>query len=270
MYICVNGVFVPAVKLPEVLQVYSHNLIHFIDQDNLDPTSYLSLPRFIGTISGVSYRSRKFAICTAHQIWRDDEEEIINPRIGFKEEIGTGYIGSNSLSYYNLDDPATESNLPTHDVCVFDFTKQVLEHPKISHKFFNLSSDKFLSNGDDIIMYFICGYIYSPEDYNYSDHDGIVDEVKIVTKYTQVWCNPVPHDTHSSLGMCKQIHDYNFDPDGFSGAPVFAIVIENYQPTIKFAGIVTEFNVWKEKSRTIHFVKYNVVRELLDYAANKY
>lgn len=271
LYICVNGVLVPAVKLPEVLQQYCHNLIHFaVSEDDLDPKNYESLPRFSGSVTGLSYRNKKFIVCTAHQIWRDEEDELISPRIGFKEEVGMGYIGSNSLSYYSLEDPSKESNLPTHDVCVFDFSKQVIDHPKVSHKFFNLSSEKFLNNGDDVIMYLICGYISSDTDYKIDDSDGTIRNVNVILKYTQVWCKPVFEDIYYSLGKCMQIHNCNFDPDGFSGAPVFSIVIENYQPKIKFAGIVTKFNVWQEKNRMIHFVKANVVRELLDYAANKY
>ena len=267
LYICLNGVLVPAMKLPEVLQQYCHNLIHFaVSEDDLDPKNYESLPRFSGSITGLSYRNKKFAVCTAHQIWRDEEDELISPRIGFKEEVGMGYIGSNSPLYYSLEDPNKESKLPTHDVCVFDFSKQVIDHPKVSHKFFNLSSDKFLGNGDNVIMYLICGYISSDTDYQLDDPEGVVRNVSVVTKHTQIWCKPVVEDVYCGFGKCKQMHIYNFDPDGFSGAPVFAIVVENHQPTIKFAGVVTKFNVWKEKNRLIHFVKANVVRELLDYS----
>ena len=269
LYICVNGVLVPAVKLPEVLQQYCHNLIHFsVNEDDLDPKDYQSLPRFSGSITGISYRTKKFAVCTAHQVWRDDEEELVSARIGFKEDVGMGYIGSNSLSYYSLKDPATESKLPTHDVCIFDFSKQVLEHPTVSHKFFSLPSDKFLNNGDNVVMYLICGHISSETDYRIDDSEGVVGNVNVVTRYTQIWCNPVSPSVYSDLGMCTQMHNYNFDPDGFSGAPVFAIVVESYQPKIKFAGIVTKFNIWKERNRMVHFVKANVVRELLDHAAN--
>lgn len=269
LYICLNGVLVPAVKLPEILQEYCHNLIHFsVNEDELDPTDHGSLPRLSGSITGLSYGNRKFAVCTAHQIWRDNENELISARIGFKEEVGMGYIGSSALSYYSLDDPAKESKLPTHDVCIFDFSKQVLEHPIVSHKFLNLSSDRFLNNGDDVIMHLICGHISSDTDYIVDDIGGVVRHVNIVTKYTQIWCNPVAEDIYSGLGKCTQMHNHKFDPDGFSGAPVFSIVLENYQPVIKFAGIVTEFNVWQEKNRVIHFVKANVVRELLDYAIN--
>lgn len=267
VYVSINGILVPIVKLPEYLQQYSHNLFFLhVKDDNSGLDENSCYPGFGGSVAGLAYKNRMFGVCTAHQIWDEKGGNSIScVYLGFKERAGMGYIGPDSLSYYGLSAPARHSGLDEYDVCAFDFTSQVSNNSRFSHTFYNLTEDRFLNFHDDVILYLLCGYPHSHRSLDIEHFDDLsIKKVSAVTRWVQVWCKPIYEDLHAPIAICRQLNDSNYDPVGISGSPVFAIVLENFQLLVKFAGIAIQSNAWQKKNRIVKFVKFKIIKDLLN------
>ena len=272
----VNGLLTPVNSIPSILQEYCHNLV----SPNFDVTKKVknpdfAYPSYMGSATGLNYRGEMLVACTVHQVWPEDiKHKLENPSIHFKREEGIEFIGPGMLSCFK----EKNSNLPMksdeHDVCVFNFTKNISGEPSYSRRFFNLDDNTFLRDKDKVLAYVICGYPCDHIGYDVPSEDDIMSDnligkINIVTRYTQAVCEPTPYPADSNVGMCKHESKISYHPSGFSGGPVFAVTYARPSSlTVKFAGVVTKFNVKKKKNRSVHFIKSDVVRSLLDHSAD--
>ena len=271
-----NGLLTPVNSIPSILQEYCHNLV----SPNFDVAKKVkepdfSYPSYMGSITGLNYRGEMLAACTVHQLWpEDNKQKLESPGIHFKKEKGTEFIGPGMLSYFKEEDSSLPMKSDEHDVCVFNFTKTISADPNYSRRFFHLDDNTFLRDKDKVLAYVICGYPSSHIDYDVPSEDDVVSDnlvgkINIITRYTQAACEPTPYPANSNVGMCKHESEFNFDPDGFSGGPVFAITYARPSSlTVKFAGVATKFNIMQKKNRIVHFIKSSTVRNLLDHSAD--
>ena len=271
-----NGVLTPVNSIPSILQEYCHNLVspNFDVREKVKEPDF-TYPSYMGSVTGLNYRGEMLAACTVHQVWPEDiEHKLENPGIHFKKGKGTEFIGPGMLSYFKEKDSDLPMKSHEHDVCVFNFTKNISSEHSYSRRFFYLGDNTFLRNKDKVLAYVICGYPCDHIGYDVPNEDDIMSDnfigkINIVTRYTQAVCEPTPYPVNSNIGICKHDSEISYHPDGFSGGPVFAITYTRPSSlTVKFAGVVTKFNVMKKKSRSVHFIKSDVVRNLLDHSAD--
>ena len=271
-----NGVLTPVNSIRSILQEYCHNLV----SPNFDVTEKVKEPDFAypsyrGSATGLIYRGEMLIACTVHQVWPEDRKhKLENPGIHFKKGEGTEFIGLGMSSYFKEKHSDLPINSDEHDVCVFNLTKYILTSPSYSRRFFHLDDNTFLRDKDKVFAYVICGYPCDHISYDVPNEDDImsdnlVGKIKIVTRYTQVVCEPIPYPANSNVGMCRHEPEISYHPDGFSGGPVFAIAYARPSSlTVKFAGITAKIDVMKKKNRIVHFIKSNVIRNLLNHSAD--
>ena len=273
MYVNNNGLLTKIESIPKILQEYCHNLtLH----DWLDPN-----PAGIGhrgSATGVRYRGAILVACTAHQIWPKDQKVSLLDSVGlsFSKETGIESISPKSFSYYNKSGTEYPAESDEKDACVLNFTTRFLENPKYLRRFFNLDKNSFLQGKDKVLAYVICGYPLENIEIDFegvedTKSDNVIWKSNIITGYTQVLCEPVPQRPESNIGICKQVSDFNFDQNGFSGGPVFAIAYEHpHKLVIKLAGITIKFNGMQQKNQLVHFVKPEILMNLFDHSVDAF
>lgn len=271
IYVDNNGLLTKIESISKILQKYCHKLtLH----DWLDPN-----PAGVGhqgSATGVNYRGAMLVACTAHQIWPKNQKVNLQDSVGlsFSKEIGIESISPKSFSYYNKSGTEYPVESDEKDACVLNFTTNILENPKYSRRFFNLDNNRFLRDSDKVFAYVICGYPLESIEIDFegiedAESDNMIWKSNITTGYTQILCEPVPQRPESNIGVCKQVSNFNFDPNGFSGGPVFAIAYERpHRLVIKLAGITIKFNDMQQINRLAHFVKSEVLMNLFDHSVD--
>ena len=139
------------------------------------------------------------------------------------------------------------------DLCAFDFSTQVSENPVLAQRFFQINSDDILNDEDDIIAYLAYGCPFADQKYN------IVDENHLGILIRSMTCEAFDQPTDSSLGCCRLLSPMDFDPNGLSGGPVFATVIQGSEIILKFAGVIN-----RSGNGLIYFIKAKSVLNLLN------
>lgn len=274
--VSVNHRRVIATEMPEVMKKFCHPLAFLpLSEDRRDIAGGTNPPFLRGSVTALSYRGMRFGVCTAHQIHDDrGEDHAMNACFAFKSGDLVEYIGPRKINFFG-ESLKSASAVEEADFCVMDFSNTPAKKQKFTKKFLRLFGNSFLDDNDNIIMYLVCGHLndkmqYEPSDDYYYDSASrvLTGRLKIVAKQMQIWGAPVDQGTNLFWRRCKQRNDHDYDPDGFSGGPVFAFVYESGKVVAKFAGITTQVDRFKLKDRPIQFIKSSLVRQLMDQAAN--
>jgi hypothetical protein len=237
----VNGVLVPAASLQSCLNRFVSNLAVWTD----DPNYNIQLP---GSATGIDYRGSKYIVCTMHQI-----KGLVVEKPGILLPSKGSYLSSAGYFYLSSSDPS--NNDDSHDLIAYDFTDQADKIAGLSGRFFKLSADGALEEKEDIVAYLAYGYPSADQRYEVDDanHLGLVSR--------SMTCDPVETPSASPLGECRLALPQEFDMDGLSGGAVFASIASGGDMVVKLAGIIN-----RAGNGTIHFIKAEVVRNLLDRA----
>ena len=137
-----------------------------------------------------------------------------------------------SAGYTRFGVPDDSLQNDKYDLYAFDFTPQTKDNQELAQRFFRLNSCHFLSDKDNVVIYFAYGCPFADQEYN------IVDENHVGAVMRSMTCKPQPQYSDEDLGLCRTISAMNFDPNGLSGGPVFAIVRQRSEVVLKFAGII--------------------------------
>ena len=263
-----------ATEMPDVMKGFCHPLAFLpLSEDRRDIADGVNPPFLRGSVTALSYRGMRFGVCTAHQIHDNQgEDHAMNACFAFKSDDSVKYIGPSRILFFGQSIKSA-SMVEEADFCLMDFSSTPAKGQKFTKKFLRLYNNSFLEDGDNVIMYLICGHLnekmqYEPsDDYYYDSASGVLTgKLKIIAKQMQVWGDPVDQETSSFLRRCRQRNDYDYDPDGFSGGPVFAFVNESGRIVTKFAGVTTQADRFKLKDRTIQFIESSRIRQLMDQA----
>lgn len=92
---------------------------------------------------------------------------------------------------------------------------------------------------------------------------NIVDDNRVGMVIRSMICEPIGQPSDQSLGRCKLKSPMDFNPNGLSGGPVFATVVQNSDIVLKFAGIIN-----RSGNGYIHFIKGQAVLNLLELSFN--
>jgi hypothetical protein len=237
----VNGVLVPATGLQSCLNRFASNLAVWTD----DPNYKIQL---LGSATGIDYCGSKFIVCTKHQI-----KGLVVEKPGILLPSNGSYLSAAGYFHISSSDPA--NNDDNHDLIAYDFTDQADKIAGLSGRFFQLSADGILQEKEDIVAYLAYGCPSADQRYEVDDEN----RVGLVSR--SMTCDPVETPSASLLGECRLASPEEFDMDGLSGGPVFASIASGGDMVVKLAGIIN-----RAGSGTIHFIKANVVRNLLDRA----
>lgn len=240
----VHDLFVPASALQSRLHRFGQNLVLFTHVEDYEV-------QLIGSATGLYYRGTKFLVCTAHQV-----NDVSGQDVGIIVPVKNNYISS--AGYTRFRAPGSPRESDAEDLCAFDFTPQTTENPELAQRFFRLGSDDFLNDEDDVVAYLAYGCPFADQKYN------IVDENHVGTVIRSMTCEPQGQPSDPALGLCRLLSPMDFDPNGLSGGPVFATVLQGIEVVLKFAGIIN-----RSGNGLVHFIKAKAVRNLLDLSVEQ-
>jgi hypothetical protein len=240
----VHGVFVPADALQPRLHKFGQNLVLFTHIEDYEI-------QLIGSATGLDYRASKLLVCTAHQVKNVSEEDV-----GIIVPTKNYYISSAGYTQFGATGAPHESD--AQDLCAFDFTSQATANPVLAQRFFQVGSDGFLNDEDDVIAYLAYGCPFADQKYN------IVDDNHMGAVIRSMTCEPQSQPSDPALGLCRLLSSMDFDPDGLSGGPVFGTVLQGPGFVLKFAGIIN-----RSGNGLVHFIKAKAVQNLLDLSVGQ-
>ena len=240
----VHQVLVPANALQSRLHKFGQNLVRYTNDNDYEI-------QLIGSATGLVYRDVSFLLCTAHQVKDIPEEDI-----GVILQAESRYISSAGFLRFRDTDVPRQSD--AEDLCAFDFTEQANADQQLSQRFFRVRPMDFLSDEDRVVVYLAYGCAFDDQRYNVSD------EKHLGTVIRSMACEPQDQPTDPALGVCRLYSQMDFDPNGLSGGPVFATVLQDQEIVLKFAGIIN-----RSGNGLIHFIKAKAVRNLLDLSFNQ-
>jgi hypothetical protein len=241
----VHGLFVRANELQSRLHKFAHILAEFTNVEGYEV-------RLIGSATGLDYYGNKLLVCTAHQL-----NDVSGQDVGIVIAEQDQYVSSAGYTRFRASDSPRESD--AEDLCAFDFTPQTNDNPRIAQRFFRLGSRDFLNDEDNVIAYLAYGCPFADQKYN------LVDEKHLGIMIRSMTCEPQGNHSDPALGLCRLLSLMDFDPNGLSGGPVFATVLEGPEIVLRFAGIIN-----RSSNGLVHFIKANVMRNLLDLSVDQH
>lgn len=235
----VHDLLIPANSLQSRLHVFAQNLVRF--------THTTDYPvQLIGSATGLDYRGNRFLICTAHQVKGVPGEDV---GILFLEK--QNYISSAGYTQYSASDAPAESDAV--DLCLFDFTEQTAVNPTLARRFFRLGNDDSLRDEDNVLGYLAYGCPFGDQTYDIYENNHVGTVIRSMA------CDPEQQPSDSAIGACRLLSPMDFDPNGLSGGPVFATVLQGSDIVLKLGGIIN-----RSGNRIIHFIKAKSLQRLLD------
>ena len=238
----VQGVFVPASSLQSRLHRFSRNLAVYTHVAGYEV-------QLIGSATGLRYGTHNFFVATAHQVEGRPFEDIGIMVPGEKGSFIT------SAGLMRLVPPDLQQDTDAYDLVVLDYTPQSVESPQLDQMFFRLNKETMLDDDDDVIACLAYGCPFIDQKYH------IVDDNKLGTVTRSLTCKPSSQPLDLALAQCRTLQPMNFDPNGLSGGPVFASVLQGSEIVVKFAGVINRAGAGK-----IHYIKARVVAQLLNKA----
>lgn len=240
----VHDLFIPANSLQSRLNKFAQSLVQFTGFEGYEV-------QLIGSATGLCYRGANFLVCTAHQL-----KEVSMQHVGIIVPGENRYISSaGHIGFRAPDGPQPDD---AKDLCAFDFTPQMTSNKELVEHFFRLDPDDFMNDEDDVVAYLAYGCPFADQKYN------IVDENHVGIVIRSMTCRPEDHPPDPALALCRSLAPMDFNPNGLSGGPVFATVLQGSEVVLKFAGIIN-----RAGSGLIHFIKAKVVQSLLDLSAEQ-
>lgn len=264
-----NNILVPINSVPNITHQYCNQLYFVNPNENRDGYYYLPngevYPFSIGgSMTGIEYKGRKLFIFSRHQV-SERFENLEDICVGFnvrgidragRSRRGIFYAEADSYFFYK-DERSDQS-----DVFICDFTNILSKYISntyitIRHKFFHISNENIVNDFDNANFCIAHGY---PYEYLKDDGNHKVD--------INAWCNPIEEERANPIGSCEIIYKSDFDADGVSGGPVFAIT--NMQNgcgygRLKFAGIIIKGD-WKYNRKRLEYIKADALRDIVEYS----
>jgi hypothetical protein len=200
----------------------------------------------MGSATGISYRGKKLLVSTAHQL-----KGIPEQAVGVVNLDKNTYVSSAGISRYLSTGGPPDND--ARDLCVFEFTEQVLQNLNLQRRFFTLNADKLLEDRDEVLGYLAYGCPFGDQNYDLYENNHLGTVIRSMV------CDLDQQPADTALGACRTLAPMAFDPNGLSGGPEFAIVLERSELVLKFAGIIN-----RAGGGIIRFIRAKVVQQLLD------
>lgn len=234
----VNGLFVRSTEIQSRLVKFGRNLVRYTHLTDYEL-------QLIGSAAALRYRGQNFVVSTAHQLRNVDERDV-----------GVVIAGENkyvsSAGFVRLEEKSTVRDDDGSDLVAFHFTEQVKVGTVPASHFFNLSADNVLGENSDVVAFLGFGCPFCDQKYHVADANHLGTAVRAIT------LEPDKDPADRTLGACRLIGEMDFDPNGLSGGPMFAVVMENAKLILKFAGIINRAGGGK-----VHFIKARMLLRLL-------
>lgn len=237
----VNGLFVPAQAVQNMLGHYSFNLFVWAHHD-------IFKVNLLGSATPLFYRGHYLVLCTGHQIRNVDPKDV-----SMLTEDGEFAVTSSGYRAPLIGPEGMNCDL--QDIVVFIFDDACKEHPSLRRRFFKLEDFPPDCCSDDIVTVLNYGYPSQDQLYELDDknHLGLRRRSTTLTVQSQ------PQD--QTLLNLKPLQNLTFDPDGLSGGPNFIIQKSGKYFTAFFAGVTV-----RGGRNNIYIVKSRDIKGLLDAA----
>jgi hypothetical protein len=181
-----------------------------------------------GSITKVKYRDRYFALISEHQItkgqYSPDDLIVLNP---YNRLLCT----SGAYYYQKTDEPGAVHQ----DLLIFEFTEPVKSGDLPSHFWYNIDKNKPFYKKPMPARLICIGY---PSEVNNIDFDTPRYDAKAVA----VSGTPVRSSLRQRISFVPDDAPI-YDPQGMSGGGVFALSVQNFEPHVFFAGLLTNASV---------------------------
>lgn len=234
----VGRLFVPANSLSNALFRYVEPALFFSDLDY--PYEFTKS----GSLTRVKYNDRYFALVCAHQVtavgYNYDQLFLRDPR------SNTLLSSHEAFSQTDLQDAREDL-----DLLVFEFTQIVDAGDLPSNFWYDLDLERKWERLPLPNRVLCIGY---PSEVNAIDYELPRYAAKAVT----VWGRPAKSALSRRVAFTPESSPI-YDPAGMSGGAVFAITIEENEPLVFFAGLLTEAT-----KSVFNFVSATRVRRVLD------
>lgn len=250
-----NGKSVSDKSILGMLTSYCHHapIIPF-DEIISNPDQYDKLRikyNLYGTMTGILYRGKNIALFTGSQA---NNNKLGNRISDVALMSGKSNIEHHRAKKYQYYSTVVEKWM---DICALDFTHYLKVDPGIADGFFPLSKNSCASDSDRIGVYVAFGYPEDEQEYILRSKGRI----RLNTVLRSI--GAVFNDDHkSSVGKITGISDIDYDPKGMEGGPVFAVVYRDNGFVLKFAGIVSSTDNYKNGEIT--FIRVNAMIDILN------
>jgi hypothetical protein len=138
------------------------------------------------------------------------------------------------------------------DICGFGFASPVREFPEIAARFFHVNAENVLLNGNNILYMYCYGYPFS--DQHFDVYEGNIIELRDRAIMLE---SPSP-SADPCLWTARSITTFDFNPNGMSGGPVFAICSEVDGARVRFAGTIC-----RAGNGFVHFIRSEAIMRFL-------
>ena len=202
-------------------------------------------------MTGILYRGKNIALFTGSQANNSELGNRIPDVALMSGKANIKYHRARKYQYYGK---ITDEWM---DTCALDFTHYVRADPDIADGFFPLSDNNCVSDSDRVGVYVVFGYPEDEQEYILKSKGKI--RLNAVLKSIGAMFND---DHKSSIGKITSISDIGYDPKGMEGGPVFAVVYRDSGLVLKFAGIVS--NTDNYKNGEITFIRVNSMIDILN------
>ncbi|MFN3970900.1 MAG: hypothetical protein ACK4L4_05925 [Gemmobacter sp.] len=237
----VHGLFVPANALHSRLHRFCHNLARYTHISEFQI-------QLIGSATALQYKGNFFLVSTLHQL-----RNLPLNDVGILVRDRRSLITSSGYTRWDIPSIAVDSDAT--DLCAFNFSEQVDSLPSLKQGFFHFSEETIQSDEHEVTAYLAYGCPFEDQRYE------IPDENHLGTVTRSITCEPLPDPSDDAIRRCKTMSEMNFDPNGLSGGPAFAINLQNLEFQLRFAGVIN-----RAGNGIIHFIKASEVQRLLDLA----
>ena len=200
-----NGLFIPGRLVEDLFSKYCTALGYWTDNDEWP----VVIP---GSATLIKYRGRYMMACTRHQLSLLEDPEgicIILPENGKSRCITSG----GSISFIN------EMNDGDHnEIALFDFTEPAMAEPDLRPNFLDFRGQHPSFPADHVVGVITYGYPFEGREIDYEGGKLGLVKRKVVCKYEGQGSDDAVH-------IIKPVVPLTFSPDGISGGPAFAIIM---------------------------------------------
>ncbi|NDR56537.1 hypothetical protein [Aliiruegeria sabulilitoris] len=235
--VSVNGLLVPVDSLSKTLRSFSEPVLFYCKDFGEHGLSKS------GSLFKTKFRGRYFGIISAHQIQKSSysyQELVLSTD-------DKGNFVTSSMASFPLEDVDRSGDF---DCLAFDFTEPVNAGVLPTTGWFNLSKDWDVGWPPKPDLVVAIGY---PSHRNNIDYE----KMHYPAGPNAVWGDATKPNISGRLAF-KPDPPLDYNPEGMSGSPVFAISVNGMETKLFFAGIVTEAG-----SYMFHFFPFFRIRKLL-------
>ena len=228
----INGLWVPANQFGAVLQRFTEPALFY----NPDFPDYdLSL---VGTLTKIKKGEKFFCLVSAHQAESFEMQQLCLPA------NETGNFTSSNACHYTASPMFGEEKF---DLRLYDFSEPVAFQSLSKLGWFDVTEETGQRFRSEVKIHVAIGHPFETTTLQYDPKHLVAQPCEVMGKGT----------VSTIRGRCafQLLQPLEFDPDGFSGSPVFGIFVEGDKVFVEFEGIVT--NASKSVFNYVH-------REIID------